>query len=125
MSDEDYPMSTQDTCLYHNPRCSKSRAVKAILEEQGIHFEIVYYLEDPLTEEDLRSVMAKLQITDPRQMMRTKEAVYGEIGCDELQGDDLVRAMVQNRTLIERPILVRGDRAVIGRPPEKVHELLV
>jgi len=117
-------MSTQDTCLYHNPNCSKSRAVQAILEERGIPFEVVHYLEDPLTEDDLQSVMAKLQITDPRKMMRIKESVYGEIGCDELQGDDLVRAMVQNRILIERPILVRGDRAVIGRPPEAVEELL-
>lgn len=118
-------MSTPDTCLYHNPRCSKSRAVKALLEERGIPFETVHYLEDPLTEEDLQSLMARLQITDPRQMMRTKESVYGEIGCDELQGDDLIRAMVQNRILIERPILVRGDKAVIGRPPEAVEHLLV
>ncbi len=117
-------MSTPGTCLYHNPSCSKSRAVKAILEERGIPFDVVHYLEDPLTEDDLRSVMTKLQITDPREMMRTKESVYGEIGCDELQGDDLVRAMVANRILIERPILVRGDRAVIGRPPERVEELL-
>jgi arsenate reductase len=117
-------MSTQDTCLYHNPRCSKSRAVKAILEERGIPFQVVHYLEDPLTEEDLSEVMTKLQISDPRGMMRTKESVYGEIGCDELQGDDLVRAMIQNRILIERPILVRGERAVIGRPPERVEELL-
>lgn len=117
-------MSTQDTCLYHNPRCSKSRAVKAILEERGIPFDLVHYLEDPLTEEDLRSLLAKLQITDPREMMRTRETAYGEIGCDELQGDDLVRAMLQHRILIERPILVRGDRAVIGRPPERVEQLL-
>ena len=117
-------MSTPDTYLYHNPRCSKSRAAKAILEERGVGFEVVHYLEDPLTEDDVRSVMQKLRITDPRQLMRTKESVYGEIGCDELQGDDLVRAMVAHRILIERPILVRGDRAVIGRPPEKVVELL-
>ena len=117
-------MSTQDTCLYHNPNCSKSRAVKAMLEERGIPFEVVHYLDDPLTEDDLQSLLAKLQITDPRQLMRIKESVYGEIGCDELQGDDLIRAMVQNRILIERPILVRGDKAVIGRSADRVEELL-
>lgn len=118
-------MSTHDTRLYHNPRCSKSRAVKAILEERGVPFELVHYMEDPLTEEDLTLLMTKLGISDPREMMRTKESVYSDIGCDELQGEDLIRAMVQNRILLERPILVHGDRAVIGRPPENVNQLLV
>ncbi len=117
-------MSTQDTYLYHNPKCSKSRAVKAILEERGVSFQVVHYLEDPLTEDDVWSLMQKLGTKDPRHMMRTAGREFGEIGCDELQGEDLVKAMVAHRILIERPILVRGDRAVIGRPPDKVEELL-
>ena len=110
--------------LFHNPACSKCRTVKAMLEERGLPFEVCNYLEDPLTEEDLQGVIQKLGITDPRDMMRSKESLYGVLGCDELQGDDLVRVMINNRILIERPILVAGDRAVIGRPPEKVEELL-
>ncbi len=117
-------MSTQDTYLYHNPKCSKSCAVKAILEKRGVSFQVVHYLEDPLTEDDVWSLMHKLGTKDPRDMMRTRGREFGEIGCDELQGEDLVRAMVAHRILIERPILVRGDRAVICRPLERVEELL-
>ena len=118
-------MTTDDTyTLYHNPKCSKSCAVKAILEERGARFQVTNYMEDPLTEQDLLSIMQKLGTEDPRDMMRIHGREFGEIGCDELQGEDLVRAMVANRILIQRPILVRGNRAVIGRPVQKVEELL-
>ena len=119
-------MSSQDTyTLFHNPQCSKSCAAKALLEERGIDFRVFHYLEEPLTEEELENVMRCLGLSKPRPMMREREKIYGELGLDELQeNEDLIRAMTVNRVLIERPILVRGDRAVIGRPPERVLELL-
>ena len=121
-------MSSQDddTCtLFHNPGCSKSCAAKALLEERGVSFKVFHYLEEPLTEEELERVMRCLGLSKARPMMRQNEKIYGELGLDELQEDeDLIRAMTVNRVLIERPILVRGDRAVIGRPPERVLELL-
>ena len=113
-----------DYTLFHNPRCSKSRAVKALLEERGVSFAICHYLEDPLTADDLRGLMRKLALKTPRGITRTKEPIYGELGGNDLGDDELIEAMLQHRVLIERPILIRGDRAVIGRPPENAEQLL-
>lgn len=110
--------------LFHNPRCSKSRAVKEMLDARGIEYALLHYLEDPLTAADLRSVLAKLRLDDPRGMVRTKEAAYAEVGGDTLDADALLDAMVAHRVLIERPILVRGDQAIIGRPPENAERFL-
>ena len=110
--------------LFHNPRCSKSRAVHAILEEHGADFEVFDYLNDPLTADDVRAVLDKLGLDDPRALMRTKESAYRDADCANHEGDDLITAMLEHRVLIERPILIRGDRAVIGRPPEEVNALL-
>jgi len=114
----------KDIQIYHNPRCSKSRAGLALLEEQGIEPEIIRYLDTPPTVEGLTTLLEKLDMK-PRELMRTKEAIYKELGLGEVEDDaKLIEAMVANPKLIERPIVIRGDRAVIGRPMENVTALL-
>ena len=119
------PPSTHPVTLYHNPRCSKSRAALKLLGEHGVEPEIVEYLKTPPDEAALRALLDKLGL-EPRALMRRNEAAYKEQGLDDpsLGRDDLIRAMVAHPKLIERPILIQGDRAVIGRPPERVLELL-
>lgn len=109
----------------HNPRCSKSREALSLLEARGIEPELVDYLGNPLDAEGLRSLIAKLGIA-PRQLLRSGEAIYKELGLDDASLDDdaLIAAMVEHPILIERPIFEREDRAVVGRPPERVLELL-
>ncbi len=111
--------------LYHNPRCSKSRATLALLREQGVEPEIVEYLKTPPDATTLRTLLDQLDIP-PRELLRTGEAEYRELGLKDAELDDeaLIQTMVQHPKLIERPILVYGDRARIGRPPEQVLEIL-
>lgn len=111
--------------IYHNPRCSKSRQTLALLEERGIDPEIVLYLETPPTAKELKAIIAALGVS-PRDLMRKKEAPYkdGNLGDETLSDGDLVDAMVVNPILIERPIVVAGARAAIGRPPETVLDIL-
>ena len=111
--------------LYHNPRCSKSRATLALLREQGVEPEIVEYLKTPPDATTLRTLLDQLGIP-PRELLRTGEAEYRELGLKDAELDDeaLIQTMVQHPKLIERPILVHGDRARIGRPPEQVLEIL-
>jgi arsenate reductase len=110
--------------VWHNTRCSKSRGACALLEEQGVDAEIVRYLDQPPTRDELERVMGLLGIDDPRRMMRTGEPRYRELGLRDADADTLLDAMVANPVLIERPIVIRGDRAVIARPPERLLELL-
>lgn len=114
-----------EVTIYHNPRCSKSRATLALLEERGIQPRIVKYLETPPTAEELRDILQKLGI-GPRDLIRKKEAEYKEQGLDNpnLSDEELVAAMVSHPRLIERPIVVVGDKAAIGRPPENVLDIL-
>ena len=116
--------SPETYTIFHNPKCSKSREAKAMLEHHGVPFLVVHYLEDPLSTDDLRDVMRKLGIADPRAMMRTGEPLYRELGCEQMDRGALLRAMVEHRILIERPIVTRSERAVIGRPTERVEELI-
>lgn len=111
--------------LYHNPRCSKSRQALALLQEHGIEPDTVLYLEQPLTLVQLRALLAKLGI-GPRELLRTGEDDYKALNLADasLSDEVLLKAMVAQPKLIERPIAVRGDRAVVGRPPERVLELL-
>ena len=114
-----------DLTLYHNPRCSKSRGALQLLEERGLTPTIVRYLETPPSAAQLQELLGKLGI-GARQLLRTGEDEYqalklGEPGLSEGQ---LIEAMVAHPKLIERPILIVGDKAVIGRPPEKVLEIL-
>ena len=111
--------------LYHNPRCSKSRQTLQLLEERGIAPEIVLYLENSPDAETLRGLLSKLGIS-ARQLLRKGEAEYKERGLadESLSEAALIQAMVDAPKLIERPIVVRGDRAVLGRPRENALELI-
>jgi len=112
--------------IYHNARCSKSRDTLALLQQQGITPTVVAYLETPPSPEDIRRLLSLLGMTDARTLMRKNEAEYKELGLDapELSQEALIAAMVANPRLIERPIVVNGQRAVIGRPPENVLTIL-
>jgi len=111
--------------LYHNPRCSKSRSALQLLEDRGLSPTIVRYLDTPLNTAQLQTLLDKLGIS-PRQLLRTGEDEYKTLGLSDPQLTDaqLIDAMVSQPKLIERPILVVGDRAIIGRPPENVLEIL-
>ena len=111
--------------IYHNPRCSKSRATLALLQEQGLEPEISLYLESPPDFAELSSILKKLG-KSPRELMRKGEAEYREQKLDDeaLSADELIRAMVATPRLIERPIVVAKERAAIGRPPESVLDIL-
>lgn len=110
--------------MWFNPNCSKCRGTRDLLAEEDVSCEIVRYLEETPSRAELERVMGLLGIDDPRAMMRTGEAVYKELGLADADRDALLDAMVSNPILIERPIVIRGDRAVIARPPEKVREIL-
>lgn len=111
--------------IYHNPRCSKSRQTMALLEEQGIEPDVIRYLETPPDAATLRTLIKQLGI-GPRELIRTSEDEYKALGlADKTLGDDeLIDAMVKAPKLIQRPIVVKGKRAVLGRPPENVLDLL-
>ena len=110
--------------IYHNPRCSKSRQTLALLRERGIEPEIVRYLDEPPGVKTLQGIAAKLSLS-PREMMRVKEAAYKELNLKAVdEAAALFTAMADNPVLIERPIVVNGERAAIGRPPEAVLEIL-
>lgn len=118
------PKMTELT-FYHNPRCSKSRAALELLEGRGLSPTIVRYLETPPTAAELESLVKKLDIA-PRQLLRTGEDEYKQLNLADagLSDGQLIDAMVAHPRLIERPILIAGDRAAVGRPPEKVLEIL-
>ncbi|MDX2463450.1 MAG: arsenate reductase (glutaredoxin) [Porticoccus sp.] len=111
--------------IYHNPRCSKSRQTLALLEERGIAPEIVLYLETPPTAEALNGILKKLGIS-ARELLRKGEDAYQENNLSDasLSHQQLIEAMVTNPKLIERPIVINGDKAVLGRPPEQVLDIL-
>ena len=114
-----------DLTLYHNPRCSKSRGALELLEARGLAPTVVRYLETPPDAATLKALLGKLGI-GARQLLRSGEDEYKslELANPALSDAHLIDAMVQHPKLIERPILVAGDKAVIGRPPEKVLEIL-
>lgn len=114
-----------DLTLYHNPRCSKSRGALELLEARGLTPTVVRYLDTPPSTDELRTLLGKLDIP-ARQLLRTGEDEYKELGLADsnLSDEQLIAAMASHPKLIERPILIAGERAVIGRPPEKVLELL-
>ena len=111
--------------IYHNPRCSKSRQSLALLQEAGVQPEVIEYLENPPTSDELDAILHALQM-EPTQLMRKGESLYKELGLQEKQltRQQAIDTMVQHPLLIERPIIVKGERAVVGRPPENVHQLL-
>lgn len=114
-----------DLTLYHNPRCSKSRGALELLEARGLAPTVVRYLETPLDAAQLKRLLGKLGI-DARQLLRTGEDEYKSLNLadENLAEDDLIAAIVAHPKLMERPILEAGEKAVIGRPPEKILEIL-
>jgi arsenate reductase len=107
-----------------NPACSKCRSAIAILKEHDVEAEQVRYLDAPPTVADLERLMGLLGIEDPRHMMRTGEPEYAELRLDDASADELLVAITTHPILLERPIFVVGDRAVVARPPERLLELL-
>jgi arsenate reductase (glutaredoxin) len=111
--------------VYEKPTCTKCREADRLLRGSGVDFEKVNYYLEPIGEEKLRELIAKMGIS-PRELLRTGEAVYKELGLSkrEVSDDELIRLMAENPDLIQRPIVERGDRAVLGRPTERIRELL-
>jgi arsenate reductase len=110
--------------IYHNPRCSKSRATLALLEERGVAPQVIEYLSHAPTVAALREVVSKLGIK-PVELVRKGEEIYKEKYAGKTLSDaEWLEAMVRDPILIERPIVIRGERAVIGRPPENVQRLI-
>lgn len=109
--------------IYHNPRCSKSRATLALLEEHGITPEVIRYLETPPSADELKAILQRLG-RSPRELVRTGEGVYRDLNLREADDETLIAAMVANPILIERPIVLARGTAAIGRPPEAVLEIL-
>jgi len=114
----------KDVTVWHNPRCSKSREAIKIVEESGCDAEVVKYLETNPDKETLTNLLKMLDLT-PRELMRTKEAIYKELKLkDESNDEKLIEAMVENPKLIERPVLIKDGKAIIGRPTERISEFL-
>ena len=110
--------------IYHNPRCSKSREGLCSLQDLNREVEIINYIENPLTFNELKKLIALLKIK-PIELVRTKETIWKEQFKDKnLTDDELIEAMIANPKLIERPIVVNGNKAVIARPAEKINEIL-
>jgi arsenate reductase len=111
--------------VYEKPTCSKCREADKLLRESGIDFTKVNYYIEPIGEAKLRELISKMGIS-PRELLRTGEQVYKDLnlGKRELSDDELIRLMVEHPDLIQRPIVERGPRAVLGRPTEKIKELL-
>ncbi len=110
--------------IYHNPRCSKSRQTLKLIQEQGIEPEVVRYLEEPPSKEELRSLLKKLGLK-AEDLVRKQEALYKErYKGQALSEEEWLEVLSRHPRLIERPIVVEGSKAVLGRPPEKVLDLL-
>lgn len=111
--------------IYHNPRCSKSRDAMKLLEARGIQPEVIHYLDQPPTAAELEELLAKLGL-EPLELMRRSEKPFRELNlaAGDRSREELIRILVDHPILIERPIVVHGDRAVVARPPERLEELL-
>ena len=111
--------------IYHNPRCSKSRQSLALLSENGVESEVVEYLKTPPSADQIRTLLAQLEL-QPIQLMRKGEAIFKELGLGDegVSDEQRIAAMAEHPILIERPIVVSGGKAAIGRPPESVLTIL-
>lgn len=110
--------------IYHNPRCAKSRAALQILESNGVEHQVVKYMNEPLTADQLHQVIDKLGIL-PRELVRTNEKIWKEEFADkEMDDNELVLAMIEFPQLMERPIIEIDDRAIVARPPELTNEMI-
>lgn len=112
------------TSVFFNPECSNCRTAQGILQERGVDADYIRYLENAPSRADLEDVLKKLGTDDPRDIVRTKEPAYAELNLDSADRDQLLDAMTAHPILIQRPIVIHGDRAVVARPPERLLELL-
>ena len=111
------------TTIYHNPKCSKSRQTLALIQEEGIEPEVIEYLKEPPSQDELKSLAQALS-KRPGEFTRKKDAASEVPGLNLEDDQAVLSAMASHPKIIERPIVVRGDKAVLGRPPENVHALL-
>jgi arsenate reductase (glutaredoxin) len=111
--------------IYQKPTCSKCRTAIGILKDRGVDFDSINYYESPLSADELRKLIDKLGI-EPRELLRKDEKVYRDLGLArrDITDEELINLMVENPDLIQRPIVVKGEKAVLGRPPENVEDLL-
>jgi len=111
--------------IYHNPRCSKSRQTLTLIKEAQADVETVLYLQDPLNEAEIKDLIGKLGFGSARELMRRGESIYKELNLkDKTDEAALIAAMAAHPKLIERPIVVKGDQAILGRPPENAKKFL-
>lgn len=109
--------------IYHNPQCAKSRETLKLLQERGIEPRIIEYLKTPPSQSELRRLLKRMKLT-PRQLVRRKEPEYKQAKLDQASDGEILRAMVVHPILIERPIVVAGAKAALGRPPQNVLKIL-
>ena len=114
-----------DITIYHNPRCSKSKATLKLITSMGITPIVKLYLEEPISYDELSNVLGKLNIT-PRELLRKTESLYEKYDLDNniLDDSEMIKLMIENPILIERPIVIRNKGAIIGRPPENVLKII-
>jgi arsenate reductase (glutaredoxin) len=117
-------MADESCTVLFNPRCSKCRQAHDLLDDRGVAADLILYLEDTPSREEIVRIHGLLGIDDPRGMMRTGEKVYAELGLADASADELFDAMAAHPILIERPIVILGDRAVVARPPELLLDLI-
>jgi arsenate reductase len=115
---------TEQITVWANDRCSKSRGAEAILQERGVDYLRIPYLEQAPSREELERVLVLLGSDDPHVLIRTDEPEYAELGLATAGRAELLAALASNPSLLQRPVVIRGDRAVVARPAEKVLELL-
>ncbi len=110
--------------IWHNNRCSKSREAKALLEDSNLDFEVFEYLKNDFSKEELLKIMAQLKIKDIKEMLRKKETEYKELDIENRSQNEILDLVVQNPKLVERPIIIKDNKAVIARPMENLTNLL-
>lgn len=111
--------------IWHNPRCGKSREALTLLNEAGVENEVVKYLDENLNKNDIKNILKLLGFSSVREWMRTKEAIYKELDLkNENDEEKLIEAMVEHPKLIERPVLIKGNKAIIARPSSVIAEFL-
>jgi arsenate reductase len=119
-----YLRASVNVSVFYNPACSNCRTAETILRERGVDADYVRYLDKAPSRAELERVLQLLGTDDPRTIVREKEPVYAELGLADAGRDELLDAMARHPILIQRPIVIRGDRAVVARPPERLLELL-
>jgi len=117
-------MAETEVVVWYNPRCSKCRGAEQLLAEYGVPAQKVFYLDNPPPRAEITRVLALLGAAGPRALMRTAEPRYRELGLDDASPDELIEAMTRYPELIQRPVVIWADRAVIARPPELLLPLL-